>query len=76
MRRFEEEVEAAASMPKCAAAGVPFILDEGNMDFYNSLQMQWARRYVIGMRGDFTFARKFNKQFPELRKGRRFTLTR
>jgi hypothetical protein len=67
MRRFEEETEAGTSMLKCAAAGVPFILNDTNMDFYNSLQMQWAKRYVIGMRGDFDFARKFNRKFPELR---------
>jgi hypothetical protein len=45
------------------ASGEPIILDESNMDFCNSLQMNYARDYVICKQGDFALARRFVSEF-------------
>jgi hypothetical protein len=41
-----------------------------SMDFYNSLQVGYAHRYVVSKRGDFALAQRHNAEFPRLRQGR------
>jgi Protein of unknown function (DUF4238) len=74
VKNFEKEIEASDSMLKSASTGMPFSSNNENMDFYNSLQMQWANRYVIDMNADFKLARRHNKEFPALRRGRKFSV--
>jgi hypothetical protein len=74
VKNFEKEIEASDSMLKSATTGMPFSSNDENMDFYNSLQMQWANRYVIDMNADFKLARRHNKEFPALRRGRRLSV--
>lgn len=50
-------------------ARIPCDLD--NMDFYNSLQVANAERFVYCRDDDFEFAKKVLQQHPELRKPRR-----
>ena len=54
-----------------AAEGQPGSSIPANMDYYNSLQMSWAYRYVISRDGDFELARQLNRENPDLRRGRR-----
>jgi hypothetical protein len=46
-------------------AGAPVPMTESNMDFSNSLQMNYAREYVICKRGDLKLAQRFVTQFPD-----------
>lgn len=40
-------------------SGMPILCDSNNMDFNNSLQMNYARQFVICKNSDFALARKF-----------------
>jgi hypothetical protein len=51
--------------------GRPIDSVDTTMDFYNSLQLSFAHRYVISREGDFAFARMHNRENPDLRQGRR-----
>jgi hypothetical protein len=73
IKDFDTEIEAS-DLLKSVTTGMPSSLNDKNMDFYNSLQMQWANRYVIDMNADFKLARRHNKEFPELRHGRRLSV--
>jgi hypothetical protein len=53
--------------------GRPVPSDPRNMQYYNSLQTNWAYRYVISREGNFEFAREVNGSNPELRRGHRLT---
>jgi hypothetical protein len=44
--------------------GSPVQLDEDNMDFSNSLQMQYAKNFVVCPIGDFGLAQRFMKDNP------------
>lgn len=44
--------------------GTPVPMTESTMDFSNSLQMNYAREYVICKQGDFKLAQRFVKNFP------------
>jgi len=44
------------------------------MDFFNSLQAANAYRYVVCQQSDFDLAKRHNKEFPHLRKGRKLNL--
>jgi hypothetical protein len=57
-----------------ATLGMPMSSDTENMDFYNSLQTANSFRYVVCQQSDFDLARRHNKEFPHLRKGRKITL--
>ncbi len=71
IQKFDDELANADEMHKCLTKGSPLSSGVSNMDFYNSLQMQWAKRYVIDKNSNFKLARRHNKEFPELRNGRR-----
>ncbi|MEJ0024927.1 MAG: DUF4238 domain-containing protein [Rhizomicrobium sp.] len=61
----------AESMHQAFAEGRPIDSVDATMDFYNSLQLSYAHRYVVSREGDFDFARTFNRENPEVRHGRR-----
>lgn len=52
--------------------GTPVRMDENNMDFNNSLQLNYARDYVICKYGNFKLARKFVERYPN-HKGKTMT---
>ena len=54
--------------------GRPIASDDGNMDFFNSLETMFAYRYVVCQQGDFELARRHNAEFPRYRKGLRPTM--
>jgi len=51
----------------------PVNSDTENMDFYNSMQMRYAHRYVISKHADFDLAVRYNREFPHLRTGPRIS---
>jgi hypothetical protein len=57
---------------KCAAEGRPIASSIDNMDYYNALQTSDAYRYVICQKGDLELARRFTREHPKLKYGRRF----
>jgi Protein of unknown function (DUF4238) len=65
------QFRVAEMMNKAIADGRPIDSVDATMDFYNSLQLAQAHRYVVSKEGDFSFARSHNRDFPELRRGRR-----
>jgi Protein of unknown function (DUF4238) len=54
-------------------SGAPIASSNKNMDYYNSIQSSNSYRYVVCRKSDFDLARQHNLEFPDLRKGRRFT---
>jgi hypothetical protein len=73
MDSMRESWKPITSLIDAAALGVPMFSDSENMDFYNSLQTANAFRYVVCRQSDFDLARRHNKEFPHLRKGRKIT---
>lgn len=71
MDDFELRVRDQADLLSRAAHGHPVNSAASNMDYYNGLQTTWAYRYVISQDGDFDFARRVNRENPQLRRGRR-----
>jgi hypothetical protein len=67
LERFSDE------LLQNAAEGRPVPSDPKNMEYYNSLQTNWAYRYVISREGDFEFARSVNMANPTLRRGHRIS---
>ncbi|UYY77510.1 DUF4238 domain-containing protein [Sphingomonas sp. R1] len=60
MKAFLEDAskeDGALEMIERFNSGHPIPSDGENMKFYNSLQVEFAERYVIDKRGDFTFAK-------------------
>lgn len=45
-------------------SGTPVSAVDVNMDFFNSLQMRYAVRFVISQDGDFALAKDINKKYP------------
>ncbi|RWD01443.1 MAG: DUF4238 domain-containing protein [Mesorhizobium sp.] len=54
-----------------AREGHPVSSNDANMDYYNSLQTSYAYRYIVCQQADFALARSFNRENPELLRGRR-----
>jgi hypothetical protein len=65
------QFHVAETMHQAFADGRPIDSVDATMDFYNSLQLGYAHRYVISREGDFAFARRHNRENPDLRHGRR-----
>jgi len=63
---LEEKIDAFLAT---ARAGEAIASDADNMDFFNSLQVKWAHRYVICKKSDFTLAKRFVVDFPHARGG-------
>ena len=63
--------QIAEVMHKAIAEGRPIESVDATMDFYNSMQLAHAHRYVVSREGDFALARTHNREFPEMRRGRR-----
>lgn len=57
----------------CIYSGVPHRLGPEQMDFYNSLQMSWAREFVVSPDGDFALAEQFMEKNPKSQ-GRRISM--
>lgn len=62
---FDADTAPATDMLTKVAAGEPILLQEENMDFCNSLQMQFAREFVICPRRDFRLASRFVNEYPD-----------
>lgn len=75
MREFMKELGASEARLQARLdafeEGTAPVSSLENMDFYNSLQMVFAHRYVICPQADFELARRHNKEFPNLRKGKK-----
>jgi hypothetical protein len=67
---FARATSNARRLSTAIDTGTPLQADDSNMDFYNSLQTAFAFRYIICQASDFNLARKFNKERPEMRRGR------
>jgi hypothetical protein len=65
------QFRVAEDIHRAIGNGSPIETIDATMDFYNSLQLSYSHRYVISREGDFSFARRHNKDFPERRYGRR-----
>lgn len=52
----------------------PIESDLDNMDYFNSLQVLHAERYLLSATNEFTFARKILAERPDARQGRRLTI--
>jgi hypothetical protein len=68
IRPFEDDAELLVSR---YAAGGPVTCTNDVMDFINSLQTLYARRFVICKHSHLTLARRHNREFPKFRKGMR-----
>lgn len=68
LRPFEDEAELTVSR---FTAGGPIICKNDVMDFMNSLQTLYARRFVICKHSHLALARRHNREFPKFRKGMR-----
>jgi hypothetical protein len=79
MRQLLERVkpleELADALVNRFEQGRPIPSTEENMDYYNSLQTSYAYRYVVCQKADFDLARRYNKEFPKFRTGRRPTFS-
>lgn len=54
--------------------GAPIASDHGNMDYYNSLQVVHAERYLLSAMGDFGFVRQMLDANARARSGLRSEL--
>jgi hypothetical protein len=73
MESWRESLKPATEFIDAATSGMPISSDMEHMDFYNSLQTANSYRYVVCQQSDFDLARRHNKEFPHLRKGRKIT---
>jgi hypothetical protein len=73
MESWRESLKLATEFIEAAISGMPMSSDMENMDFYNSLQTANSYRYVVCQQSDFDLARRHNREFPHLRKGRKIT---
>lgn len=60
----EEMQKPVDTMLDCFAAGRPSLMPAASMDYCNSLQMSFAREFVICKQGDFKLAKRFAEEFP------------
>ena len=74
INQFEDMECNINNLIACADNGIPISSASDNMDFYNSLQVSWATRYVVCPSNQYGLAKKFNREKPEFRNGRRFKL--
>lgn len=73
MGSMRESWKPITAVIDAGTLGMPMSSDTENMDFYNSLQTANSFRYVVCQQSDFDLARRHNKEFPHLRKGRKIT---
>jgi hypothetical protein len=71
MEQFQLFERGHDELLSTAREGRPVSSTEDNMDYYNSLQTSFANRYVVCQQGDFELARRFNREYPASRRGRR-----
>lgn len=72
IQRFDAGNERAREIKAAIKDGNSIQSDNQNMDFYNSLQVSCATRYVIAKDGDFALAAKHAAEFPG--RGRRISV--
>jgi hypothetical protein len=70
LRPAQDSIDA---LVRAFSTGDPTPSSPENMDFYNSLQAGDAFRYLVCQSSDFALARRHNREFPQLRKGRQFS---
>jgi hypothetical protein len=71
MESIRESWKPITAFIEASTLSTPMSSDIENMDFYNSLQTSNSYRYVVCQQSDFDLARRHNKEFPHLRKGRK-----
>ena len=65
-----QHFQAAERLHLAVLEGRPIDSVDETMDFYYSLQLAYSHRYVISREGDFAFARSYNRNHPDLQRGR------
>ena len=70
-KTLEERQRHIAGDLEAIAVQRPIASSVDNMDYYNSLQVLHAERYVLSAASDFTFARKILAERPTARRGLR-----
>jgi hypothetical protein len=71
---FETSYRFGEKILEAFRTGRPCDAVDTNMDYFNSLQVRYANRYVICGNGDFALAREINRKFPDSRGSNRFNL--
>lgn len=70
---WRSSLKSIEELTQALKIGAPMSSSLENMDFYNSMQTANAFRYVVCQQSDFGLAKRHNKEFPNLRKGRQFS---
>lgn len=70
LESIEPLYQRAETLLAAVKSGVPVMSNDETMDFYNSLQMGFAHRYVVSKQADFDLAKRHNAEFPQLRRGK------
>lgn len=68
---FRETWSSALDIVEAMQAGQPLRSSPANVEFFNSLQISTAERFIFSNGRDFTLAREMIEANPELRRGRR-----
>lgn len=68
---LKETWASALDIVEAMQGGMPLMSKPENMEFFNSLQISAAERFVFSSAGDFTLVREMLKVNPELRNGHR-----
>lgn len=69
MDSIKEVLRPPRELIAATETGTALQMNDANMDFSNSLQMLYARDFVICARGEFGLARRFMDETPDARSG-------
>jgi hypothetical protein len=69
LQAMQPHEDDTKGLVEAVEAGRPLDQNADNMDFYNSLQTQFASRYVVCQKADFALASRYNLEFPKFRSG-------
>lgn len=69
MDEVRPHLERIENLVSAVDEGRPLDQTDENMDFYNSLQTQFASRYIVCQKADFDLASRYNQEFPKYRSG-------
>jgi hypothetical protein len=70
---FKREHDRDELSLKAIELGCPMLASSANIEFYNSQQTAWAKRYLICANGSFALATDFLSDFPHLKDGHRIS---
>jgi hypothetical protein len=73
-QRFAGAWNDALNIMDAITKGVPLQSQPENVEFFNSLQISTAERFVFSSDGDFALVEDMVRTNPELRRGRRLTV--